>query len=528
MKIKILLILIVILAGLLRLYKLDSVPPSISWDEAAVGYNAWTIANWGRDEYGKLLPVYFKSFADDKHPVHIYTTALSVKFFGLSEFSTRLPSALFGIFNVILIFFLAKLMFSSEILGLFAAFSLTISPANIHFSRFNHEANFALFFLMLGLTLFYLAVKKKKSLLALSVLSFGLAFLTYHPSKVVVPAVAILLSVLYGKQLLRSRFNLAGVFTVSAAFSLLIILNPQLLGIARVNQTSLSKDIVKKTQLFQMTNNELLGRLELVFTQYSWHFSPQYLFLSGDKNPRLSDQKTGQFYPLEAFFLLLGIIFLGYRRSKEGVVLLAWAFVAPLPSALVAEAPHSARAMFMMGSWHLIAALGFYWLFNLFKKPVFKLGILILTLGVLLFSLSVYTGHYFVEYARRNAIDWQYGMKQIVEYAKDHPEYSQVYTTAVRSQPYIFFLYYLKTPLPQYLNTVIYNNSQDKSYNSVSYFERYEFGGWSPFESDARKGVLYALSPSEYDGLKYRSNFEVKKIVYYPNDATAFFLVTLK
>src|SRR3989344_517563 len=146
------LFLIIILAATLRIYRLDSAPPSLSWDETAVGYNAWTIANWGRDEYGKVFPAFFKSFSDDKHPVHIYATAVSVKLLGLSEFSTRLPSALFGILNVLLIFFLAKLMFSSEILGLFASVLLTISPYNIHFSRFNHEANFALFFFMLGLT----------------------------------------------------------------------------------------------------------------------------------------------------------------------------------------------------------------------------------------------------------------------------------------------------------------------------------------------------------------------------------------
>ena len=119
-------------------------------------------------------------------------------------------------------------------------------------------------------------------------------------------------------------------------------------------------------------------------------------------------------------------------------------------------------------------------------------------------------------------------MKQIVEYAKDHQEYSGVYTTPVRSQPYIFYLYYLKVPLPEYLNSVIYNNSEDKSYNSVAYFDKYFFKGWSPFESEAQRGVLYVLSPSEYDGLRHRSDFEVKKIVYYPNGANAFFLVSLK
>lgn len=524
----ILLIAIVILAATLRLYRLDSAPPAISWDEAAVGYNSWTIANFGRDEYGKFLPAYFRSFGDDKHPVHIYLTSLSIKSLGLSEFSTRLPGALFGIFNVVLIFFLAKLMFSSKVLGLFAAFFLAISPYNIHFSRFNHEANFALFFFMLALALFFLAVKKKSSLLPWSALSFGIAFLAYHPSKIIVPGVVILLAILYGKQLLKNRKGLIGTFLILIVFSVLVFFNPQLLGIARVHQTSLGKDAIRKTSLFQLTNNELLGRINLTLTQYSWHFSPQYLFISGDKNPRLSSQGTGQFYKLDAIFLLLGVIYLAYKRSKESVVLLVWALVAPLPSALVAEAPHSARAMFMMGSWHIVSALGFYWLFSLVKKPLFKASLLILTSVLLLVFLLGYLGHYYGEYVKRNAIDWQYGMKQIVEYVKDHEQYPYVFITSVRSQPYIFFLYYLKTPLPEYLNSVTYNQLESKSYNTVANFSRYYFAGWDPLQDYPNQEALYILTPSEYDGLMYRSYFNVKKVIYYPNGTTAFFIVSIK
>ncbi len=110
-----------------------------------------------------------------------------------------------------------------------------------------------------------------------------------------------------------------------------------------------------------------------------------------------------------------------------------------------------------------------------------------------------------------------------MEYVKDHPEYNQIYTTAVRSQPYIFYLYYLKTPLLTYLNTVVYNNAQDKDYNNVSFFDRYSFSGWQDtIEKTTSKRVLYVLSPSEYDGLRYRSGFNINKTIYYPNETTAF------
>lgn len=515
-KTKILLIAIIILATALRLYRLDSAPPSLSWDEAAVGYNGWTIANYGHDEYGKFFPLYFRSFGDDKHPVHIYATALSIKLLGLSESSTRLPAAVLGIFNVLLIFFLAKLLFESSALALLAAFFLAVSPYNIHFSRFNHEANFALFFFMLGLTLFYAAVRKNMKFLVFSAASFGIAFLTYHPSKILVPAMMVLLAILYRRELLKDKANCLKALFTAAVFALLVILNPQLLGIARINQTALSKDMM------------LLDRLSIVFNQYTWHFRTQYLFISGDGNPRLSSQGTGQFYKVDALFLSLGVIYLLYKRSKAGAVLLAWAFLAPLPSALVAEAPHAARAMFMMGSWNLISALGLYRLFVLSGKPVFKIAVLMLAGLIFLFSLSGYLRQYYGEYVQRSAIDWQYGMKQIVEYAGEHPEYPYVFVTDVRSQPYIFFLYYLKTPLPGYLNSVVYNRGVSKSYNTVAGYGRYYFTGWDPFEDYPNKEALYVLTPSQYDGLKYRSLFNVGKVIYYPDRTTAFFIVSVK
>ena len=131
-------------------------------------------------------------------------------------------------------------------------------------------------------------------------------------------------------------------------------------------------------------------------------------------------------------------------------------------------------------------------------------------------------------WAQKDPHDWQYGMKQSVEFVKTHPEYDQVFVTDIRSQPYIFFLFYLKTPLPEYLNTVIYNRSDTESFSTVSTFGKYYFGGWDPVESMPNGGVLYIVTDSQYDGLRHRSEFDVKKIIRYSNGGDAFFLVSAK
>ncbi|GAI80456.1 unnamed protein product, partial [marine sediment metagenome] len=70
----------------LRLFKLGDFPLSLNRDEAAIGYNAYSILKTGRDEWGEKLPLSFKSFGDYKMPLYIYFTVPFIKIFGLNEF----------------------------------------------------------------------------------------------------------------------------------------------------------------------------------------------------------------------------------------------------------------------------------------------------------------------------------------------------------------------------------------------------------------------------------------------------------
>jgi 4-amino-4-deoxy-L-arabinose transferase-like glycosyltransferase len=510
----ILLFLVLVFAGVLRFYHIDKSPPSLSWDEAAVGYNAWTILNWGKDEWGKTLPLSFKSFEDDKHPVHIYLTLPTVAIFGLNEIGVRASSAIFGILNVFIIFFLAKKIIKSSWAGIIASVVLAISPYNIHFSRYNHELNFALFFFMLGLTLLLKGIEKKNYLVILGLGSLGLDLLAYHSAEVVVPPIILLIVVLYFKNLMKiKKYFLIGILVFLFFVSLLFI-DPALLGGSRFNQTSSPKD----------------RTVQAITTKYLSHFSYNFLFVQGDSNARLSSQ-TGTFYKIDMLFLAIGLPILIWgllKGKKEYLIILAWGILAPIPAAVTSEAPHAARAMFMTGSWHLVIALGIYTIINIFKNKYIKIVLSLAIIGVLGFSLFRYLQYYFGEYNQRYAIEWQYGMKQIVEYIKAHPEYDEVYMTAERQQPYIFYLFYLKTPLPLYLKTVKYNETLSRPANTVASYSKFHFGLWDPIESQPTPYILYIVTPSDYTGLRYKSLFDTVYTVKYPNGSDAFFLVTAR
>ncbi|KKU78425.1 MAG: Glycosyl transferase family 39, partial [Candidatus Amesbacteria bacterium GW2011_GWA2_47_70] len=90
---KFLLIFILILASVLRLYKLSSYPAGLNADEAALGYNAYSLMLTGRDEHGHPWPVNLESFGDFKPAGYAYLLIPFIKVFGLTELAVRLPSA---------------------------------------------------------------------------------------------------------------------------------------------------------------------------------------------------------------------------------------------------------------------------------------------------------------------------------------------------------------------------------------------------------------------------------------------------
>ena len=120
-----LLILILCLAAFWRFFQIGIIPPSTQWDETAIGYNAYSVLKTGRDEYGRFLPLVFKSFGDYKPGLYIYLTVPFIAIFGLSELAVRFPSALAGIASVWLIYQVSWLLFKKKPLSLFIILKIT-------------------------------------------------------------------------------------------------------------------------------------------------------------------------------------------------------------------------------------------------------------------------------------------------------------------------------------------------------------------------------------------------------------------
>ncbi len=499
MKGKIVLGLVVFLALVLRLYKLGEVPPSLYWDEASLGYNAYSIAQTLHDEHGELLPsTRFMAFGDYKPPGYIYAAAASIKVFGLSEFAVRFPSALAGTLLVLLTYFLSKELFSKPGVGLLAAFLVAISPWAFHFSHAAFEANLATLFSGLGIYLFLTAVRRSSIWrFVLSAIFLAVAMYAFNSHRVFVPLITVALTAIFYRELL-TQWKKFLVF--------LVLLGVLLFPLARFATTREAQ--LRFTEVAWINDlapiatandrvardsgvwwSKILHNRRVVFAQeflshYTDNFKASFLFYSGDQNQRLSIQSFGEMYWLDLPFLLVGLYFLWRTgRQKSTLVVLAWLLLAPIPAALARETPHALRTLNLLPIPQMIIAVGLVQ-FRRWRTP------LVILYG--LFAL-LYFRDYFTLYPVKNALAWQYGYKQTVEYvATVADRYPCVSVTQAYGRPYIYFLFYNRYDPSKYWGQRQVERDW-YGFWTVHSFGKYYFGN-APSPKD---GCLFVRAPEE-------------------------------
>ena len=133
----------------------------------------------------------------------------SIKFFGLNEFSARLPSAIFGSLAILSSFYLVLVLVKSPQVALITAFLLATSPWAIQFSRMALEANLAVFFITSGL-LFLLVSFERPFALYVSSVFFSVSLYSYHAAKLFVPLFLLCLFFVFHEKLKKNIKVLIG------------------------------------------------------------------------------------------------------------------------------------------------------------------------------------------------------------------------------------------------------------------------------------------------------------------------------
>lgn len=513
-KIILLLILIIIVAFGLRLWELGKVPLSPDWDEVALGYNAYSIMQTGRDEYGKFLPIILRSFDDYKPALYAYLTIPFISILDLTVVAVRLPSAIFGILTVLAVFFLVKELFKKDNIALLSSGLLAISPWHIQFSRVAFEANVGVALNVFGI-LFFLKAFKRPWFLFLSALMWGLSLHVYQSEKIFIPLLIAILVFSFRKELLTIGkkyiyisliiftiiclplilFTLTNKDALSRAKTVSVFSNSSIIG---ANTEKLVRDRANNDILGLVLDNRRVEFAKYIASGYLSHLDFNWLFIKGDI-ARHHAPGMGLMYLVELPFLLIGIYMLIFGNFDKAVKLfiILWFLIIPIPASVTNDVPHAVRTISFLPILQIFTAIGI--ISALQKISNFKIKYLLFSLCFLLFifNFSYYLNQYFVQQNYFYAKYWQYGYENIVNYIDDvQKNYNKIIVsnTPPLDQSYMFFLFYLKYDPARYLKEGGTASGKIEGRNQFANFEFRKFD----YNEEKEKNILLIGSTFDF------------------------------
>lgn len=295
-------------------------PIYLMHDESKFALQAQSIAATGRDLTGHFLPVYFteEEFPAGRDPLIIYATAIGLKVLPLSEAAVRMPTALLGVVDVVLMFFLSRRLFGSDRMGAVAALLLAFTPGHFMRSRLVLSPVFALPFILawlLSLARFDAKGERRDLIAATAWLSLGMY--SYLACMVMMPLYLALTAWIVAE---RRSWRLLP----AAAWGFAIPLVPMALWYA--THAERYGQIIDSYRLFNAGQRAteavpslgLVETLRLRLDLYWSFFSPDFLFISGQSSLIDSTRTAGIFSIALVVLMPIGAYVLA--RGKAGAL----------------------------------------------------------------------------------------------------------------------------------------------------------------------------------------------------------------
>ena len=470
---KTVLLCILVLACFLRLWQLDKVPPSISMDEASIGYNAYSVLYTGGDEYGQFPIISQRSYDDWRRSTYLFLTVPFIATLGLTPLAVRLPAALLSILSVWAIYYIVLLLFKKETpfaigTALLGAFLLAITPWHIYISRMGHESNASLSFLVFGIVFFLQGLKKPWKLL-LGFWLFILSMISYYVGQIFIPLFTVGLCVVYREELFYlSKVNkkLSLVFGISLLLVVPILwslFSPTALvrfqgtstfspsahedfyneEIAQHNKAETQHDIIGI-----VWHHRFLYPVKILASAYVIHFSPTWIFSNPSGKDSFKAPHVGLLYDWELLFAILGIgvvWFTKFLTWKSKAFILLYFLLAPLPAAIAVGVPHANRAYNAVVMWQVFSAFGIGYLLYRFLRM--RVLMLILVGFLIIRGFGDFYSNYFYVFPKAQSASFYYAFSEMMPYVLAHEnayEHIVFANTDNMYQSYMGYLWYSK------------------------------------------------------------------------------------
>ena len=547
-KLLILICLIFTLALSLRIIGIASYPIGFTQDEAGIGYDAYSLALTGKDQWGQSWPLILRSFGDFKLPLYSYITIPSVYFLGLTEFSVRLPGAILGSLAVVATYLMVAQMTKRKDLGLLSALFLATSPWHISLSRGAFEANLTTFFIPLGVWAFLKGIEKPRFMM-LSAVSFGLNLFSYHSARFFTPGLVLILLVSHWSQIksdLLSRYKWAalvlGVFGFLAAFSMFAGGAKRGLDITIFNPTDGWAALADRRYaailggapefVARVVSNKAIYVFDLFSKNYFSYFSSTYLFTQGASEWSYGMiPGVGVLYLFEVLLLFAAVISFARRKGFKSMgLIILWLLIAPIPAALTKGAGFAGtRAAVMMPAVQIISAWGALFLFDFIKEKYSKVWAKVFAfslIALLATSLAGFLENYRYQAPVKASGSMQYGMRELIATIYSiEGGYDEVVLSRTLSVPNIWIQFYNKVDPRKVQEASAF--WLDYEAQGVKYLDqktkytlgKYTFGDIVVRELSGRKALVVGR-PSEFP-----KNTRPLGTIRYLNGEAAFILV---
>lgn len=450
---------IVVLGLFLRVWGLNESPPSLGFDEAALGYNAYSILKTGKDEYGNFLPLSLRSFNDYKPALYAYLTIPFVMLGGLTGASVRMVSALSGVVSLIFLYLILKKFIKNDWLLIFVFLVLSFEPWRLHFSRNAFETHLSSMFFIVGVWFLIGARNKFKKILA-AVIFMVLAAYSYHSARLAGPLLLLFWAIdpiafisrpkKIGYYLKRLWPLMLFVFLAIPIF----LANSGNLVLTRFNQENVFK------RYFPYAPKEIVNPITSLYYFGAIVSGHVFSYISPiNLNYRIFNWVKGspQFIPgmgmlgwLEGMVFLVGLVVVirRVRFSEKYRFLVYWIVGGIAPAAATWNWYHPLRSLNIFPALEVIVGVGIYQLYKLLIVSVFpkilKKVILGFSVVVLLVTIVFTINNELLYSAFENHGEYQPGgFKEGMAYLKSiQGDYDQVIIDSSHAQNFIFLFFY--------------------------------------------------------------------------------------
>lgn len=489
----------------LSLIRFGSVPQCFNADEAAFGYNAYSILKTGRDEYGAFMPLRLKSFGDYKMPLYTYGSIPFVALMGLTESSARALNVTISFFLPIAVFLLARELFKKDTAALLASFLVSTSLALHIVGRHAHEAYLTVFLITLA-SYFFLRVLKKKNTktIAAFFITIGLSLVGYQSSRLFAGFFFLMSLYFLWKKKLTKLFVIIFFLLLVGSAALDVVYKPdRVSNLVFWNNPGFELSINEKRGEggSRLVYNKLTMGAYVFATRYLEHLSPAFLIEARNVNPRFGTPSMPYISIIEYVTLFAGIFMLFKKRHPFAWYITLLFFLSPLPSVLSWDKPSITRSLFFFIPALVISAYGMYGLATFSKKSLWRTGILLLLIasnGVLLFFSWNF---YLSEYTKKPEVtrEWQCGYRELAAYVKQkYDTTDRFYISRANGQPYMFMLFYLTYPPERYQPQAFLTGPDEYGFGQVEKFGKFIFSfPKEPYLTSRPRAVLIG-SPEEF------------------------------